>query len=558
MERLFTHTRRALAGVALAWALARCGVGFAQETPPPPPDPIPAELGEPPAVGDPGACAAEAGERKEGAQEPPSPWSKVPPVRPVPRPGMFILPPTGPGYYSFRDFLEGDYRQKPPIFPYPPYALMMASFFDADFRYLDSPDNEQHDLFDGLKRQHLGDCWMLTVGGEERLRFMNEVDSQLSGRNNQYELLRSRFFGDLWYLDRFRLYAEFIDAQIFNEDLPPLPPDQNHTDLQNLFIDVKAGELGDRPVYVRAGRQELLYGSQRLISPPDWANTRRTFEGVKVFRQGENFDVDLFWVQPVIPSPGHFDSVDDGQNFTGVWTTYRPKKGTYLDLYYLNLDQAKHVAIGKFNEMGGFNVSTLGSRFAGDYEHVLFDFEGMYQVGSHVNQSISAGAATAGLGYDWADVRMRPQVWVYYDYASGDHNPGAGNFHGTFNQLFPFGHYYFGYLDLVGRENIHDLSLQAACYPTPWILAGAQFHHFRLDSDKDALYNFLGVPIRRDPTGQAGGDVGNELDLFANFHLGTHQDLLVGYSKLFAGNFIKQTGSPLSPELFYFQYCFRY
>jgi hypothetical protein len=39
------------------------------------------------------------------------------------------------------------------------------------------------------------------------------------------------------------------------------------------------------------GRQELLYGAQRLISPLDWANTRRTFEGGKLIWQGERVEV---------------------------------------------------------------------------------------------------------------------------------------------------------------------------------------------------------------------------------------------------------------------------
>src|SRR5262249_46388935 len=86
-------------------------------------------------------------------------WTKVPPIEVMPRPGNFVIypyPPTGPGYYSLRDLLEGNYRQKPPVFPYPPFAITANSTFNYDFRYLDKPDNTQHDLFDPLKRIHLG------------------------------------------------------------------------------------------------------------------------------------------------------------------------------------------------------------------------------------------------------------------------------------------------------------------------------------------------------------------------------------------------------------------
>src|SRR5207344_471812 len=114
-----------------------------------------------------------------------------------------------------------------------------------------------------------------------------------------------------------------------------LPIDQNKSDLLNAFIDVKLADLGGNPAYVRVGRQELLFGSQRLISPLDWANTRRTFQGARLFRATEKFDFDLFWAQPVIPNPIALDSVDNNINFAGAWATYRSKKGTFLDFYYL-------------------------------------------------------------------------------------------------------------------------------------------------------------------------------------------------------------------------------
>ena len=61
-----------------------------------------------------------------------------------------------------------------------------------------------------------------------------------------------------------------------------------------------------------------------------------------------------------------------------------------------------------------------------------------------------------------------------------------------------------------------------------------------------------------DPTGRAGRDVGNELDLVTNFHLTQNQDVLIGWSKLYEGSFLKKTGPGPSPELFYAQYSFRW
>jgi Alginate export len=489
-----------------------------------------------------------------------SPWAKVPPVTPLPRAGWFIIPPTGPGYYSLKDVVTDTYRQQPPKYPYPPTSIIPNSYFDADYRYLDDPNNTQFDWSDCYKRIHLGDNWLLSIGGEERVRFQHEEGGylRLHGTDDDYTLVRSRVYLDLWFRDRFRVFAEFYDAQVTGEDLVPNATDVNHSDFLNLFGELKLFELDDNPVYVRAGRQELLYGSQRLISPLDWANTRRTFQGVKAYWHSEKLDVDAFWVQPVIVNPTHFDSPDDGQQFMGAWTTYRPAKGQAVDLYYLYLDNTRPNFVGQFGHRAGQRVNTIGSRYAGDYQHFLWDFEGMYQFGHFSNEETSAGAFTAGLGYQFAGLPMNPQFWIFNDWASGDHKGATGPGHGTFNQLFPFGHYYFGFLDLVGRQNIDDLNMQLAFYPTNWTLTTLQYHIFRLDAARDALYNAGGAAIRRDPTGRAGTDVGDEIDFYTNFHLSQHQDVLIGYSKLFSGAFIRRTGPPLSPDFFYAQYCFKW
>jgi hypothetical protein len=315
----------------------------------------------------------------------------------------------------------------------------------------------------------------------------------------------------------------------------------------------------DKGVYVRAGRQEMLFGSQRLISPADWSNTRRTFQGVRLTRPGDKWDFDAFWVQPVIPNRNHIDSIDDNVNFEGAWLTYRPRPGTFWDLYYLNFNDSKETFPGKGGELGTFNASTLGTRFAGDYENRwLWDVELMFQVGHWSNQSLIAGASSVGGGYCFNDWETKPQFWLTYDFASGDPEGGQGDHRATFSPPYPFGHYYLGALDLVGRRNIHDLNGQVGIFPTKWIAAWAQVHRFWLAESRDALYNFANAPIRSDPTGQAGRDVGTELDLFLSLHLSTHSDVWVGWSKLYRGEFIDRTGPAVSPELFYLQYGYRW
>lgn len=486
-------------------------------------------------------------------------FKNVPPVWPMPRPGDFPNPPKGPGYYSFLDWLNDDWRGSPPKYGYPAWPLMPASFFNADFRYLDDPNNKDHDFFDPLKRVRLGDNWLFSTGGQLWNRYMNEDNSRLTQADNVYNLFRVRAYGDLWYQDKFRVYAEFISAHQNGEDLTPLPIDVNRADIQNLFIDVKVGEIDGKPVYVRVGRQELLLGSQRLISTLDWANTRRTFDGVSAFYQGEKWDFNLFWLQFVVPSAAKLDSVDNNQNFAGAWFTYHPDKNSALDLYYLFLDNTNTI-IQQGIVRGPFNVHTLGTRYSGDKDNFLWDVELALQLGERGDEDIVAGMASIGGGYHFANVPLNPTFWVYYDYASGDHNPNHGDYN-TFNQLYPFGHYYFGWADLVGRQNINDLNSHLFLYPSNWVTLWLQYHHFWLADSHDALYNTAGNAYRRSPTGAAGTDVGDEMDVVLNFHLSKHSDICVGYCKLFGGEFLEKTAAAnraVDSDLFFLMYNYRW
>ncbi len=201
-------------------------------------------------------------------------------------------------------------------------------------------------------------------------------------------------------------------------------------------------------------------------------------------------------------------------------------------------------------------VHTLGGRLIGNFDRFLYEFEGMYQFGKRSNLDVSAFAVATGVGYNLA-LPMNPNVWIRYDFASGDGNPNDGNSN-TFNHLFPFGHYYLGFLDRVGRQNIHDINAQITLHPQPWFTFITQYHRYYLANSRDFLYNAGGAATLRDITGQSGTHVGDEIDVRVNFHVSRHQDILVGYSKLFTGNFIENQRPGIAPDLFYVQYNIRF
>ena len=483
-------------------------------------------------------------------------WAKVPPITKGGAAGWFRVRSTGPGYYSLLDCVQGNYLEAAPKMPRGQRSLNSNPTFNYDYRYLEDPNNTQHEWSDFYKRVHFGPNgdWLFSGGGEIKNRYMNELGGNRGlGQNNFYNLFRVRSYGDLWYKDQFRVFVEFMDTQSLDTRFPPTGADESGPDLQNAFVEAKVGDPFGGPLSVRVGRQELIYGSQRLISPPDWANARRTFQGAKLYWVTEQWSIDAFWVQPVVNNPNKFDSVNNNQNLFGIWSTYRPKAGTFLDLYYVGFAQ------GNTTTNNG-DLHTMGSRYTGDVEqHFLYDFEGAVQFGERGTRHDLGRFMSSGVGWLFAEVPWVPHVWVYYDYVSGDKDPtGRSGSNRGFRQLFAQNHNYFGYIDLVGRQNIHDLNVHVTARPQPWIGLYMAYHTFNLDSARDALYNSGGNVIRRDPTGRSGNSVGQEIDLLVDIRVTSHQDLMVGYSKFFAGTFYKLTGNPNNIELFYAQYSMKW
>src|SRR5262249_7566015 len=272
------------------------------------------------------------------------------------------------------------------------------------------------------------------------------------GRDNTDDLFRLRAYADLYVTENFRIFAEFLSATSPDYVLQPILADRDPYDFLNLFIDVRTVEVGDAPVWVRVGRQELLYGSQRLVSTLDWANVRRTFQGLEAFWHTKEWDVDAFVVNPVVPVGTYtggdhngFTAPDRPATFAGLWTTYKVRPGTGVDLYYLMLNNDQSVYRAPTGVPGTETFNTVGSRFWGDSNNWLWDLEGMAQFGRFGAQPQMAWSGTVGGGYYFKDVPLTPTFWLYYDYASGSDKvspralpavyTGPAGPH-TYNQLF--------------------------------------------------------------------------------------------------------------------------
>lgn len=451
--------------------------------------------------------------------------------------------------------------QPPKPLPGPKYKYLR---FDDDFSYLDGPEGSyQEDFFDPIKNIRLGEDWRLSLGGEIRVRLEAETNKAFgAGRPTQDTFLLHRVFlhADLKYRNVARVFLQGVNAMIEDRDGMMLPIWENRFDFQQLFLDLRVlGE--DVPLTFRVGRQELNYGKQRLVSAFDWANTRRRFDGVKLFWRGENLKVDAWWTHPVPVSLAERlnrkpDEYREEAQFYGLYSTYKIDSTHGVDGYFLALDDIGR-RVNANGRAGDLTLFTLGSRFWGKTGPWDYETELAGQWGRWAGDSIQAWMFTIEGGYTFRECPWTPRIGVGYDYASGDDDPTDQN-HQTFNQLFPLGHAYFGWADLVGRQNVHDARVHLTFKPHKKITAKVVMHALWLDEERDALYNAGGAATRRSPFALGGQEIGQELDLLVAWKIDTHQSMLFGYSHMWDGHFIKQTGASDDPDLFYVQYAFKF
>jgi hypothetical protein len=421
-------------------------------------------------------------------------------------------------------------------------------FYDNDFRYLEDPAYGDYDPIDGIKRLHPLDCWTLDFGGQYRARYHHENNFRglgLTGRDDDFLLHRTRLFANAEAYGLFRAYVEYLDAVSFYEDLSPRVIEEDRSDFLNIFGDVLVWENGCGKLWGRAGRQELLYGNQRTVSPLDWANTRRTFQGYKVFWKGKEWDVDAFWVNPITPDPKNFDKPNQDQEFMGVYSVYKGVKDQTLDLYWLRLINNRF----EFGAQNAFDFDTLGARWYGSRHNWLWEVEGGCQWGRNTDGTAHwAGAWTIGAGHKFCRC-WEPTLWAYFDWASGDDARGAGN--GWHHQL-PLSHKYFGFMDLFGRRNIMSPNVLFTAKPHEKLTVLLWYYHFFLENRNDTPYTV--VMSSFNPANAPGSrDLGDEIDLLLTWNVTARMNVQLGYSHFFAGDYYQTTpGAPTSADADFF------
>lgn len=435
-------------------------------------------------------------------------------------------------------------------------------------------------IFQSLKDQQAGEL-QYSVGGELRHRFMNE-DNRLrpAGGNAEYSLWRFTPWLKMQH-NRVGGFVQAIDASAFTEgDAPytPVPIDVNRFDFLRYYAQIRLYEECGTTIDYRYGRQFLKYGGQRLLSPLAWGNTFRNFEGHKFIYQSGHWSADAFMMKSVNAAAGgdgfgvtSLDRPDEDRWISGLWTTYSGFEQSTVDLYALYFNERNEsfdTGMGTFNRMDGERY-TIGARVAGQQPISecgavvgtwTWDLEAAYQFGNDKfganprNRNVSAGMATAVVGYVFNEARWSPGISGFYYWSSGDSDPTSGDIN-TFFTMYPLGHAYWGLIDNFSGQNLQDIGVTLTAKPHDKLSLAATWHVFDKSSAGGNVYNIAGAPI----PSSASSDIGQELDLVGTIPVSSNFNIQAGYFWFFYGDAIN-SGPAARPDArqFYVQTTWKF
>jgi len=431
-------------------------------------------------------------------------------------------------------------QTKPPC-PSSPPAYQQLSY-DEDYSYL-RDQGCRADLWDPVKYvpfDSSGEMYV-SLGGQvrERYEYFNNANWGLGPQTaNGYLLQRYMIHADLHFGSRFRLFGELKSGVENGRNGGPRPVDEDKLDVNQAFLDAELAEWSKGSITLRVGRQEMTFGSSRLLSVREGPNVRQSFDGFRLVLHSAKWRVDLFATKPVETNGGFFDdSPDHARSFWGIYST-RPVaklRNGNIDLYYLGLDRKR----ATFNQGAAREQRhSIGARLWGSPQPWDYNFEAVFQWGRFGPGNIRAWTVASDTGYTAHSVRFRPRFGLKADIASGDKNPADPNLQ-MFNALFPKGAY-FNEADLIGPANFADLHPSVSLSLTKRLSLTTDADFFWRQSLNDGIYG-VAVNLLRPGQISRARYIGNHASAQFEYRVDRHTTITWEYLHFFPGPFLEQT-----------------
>lgn len=384
---------------------------------------------------------------------------------------------------------------------------------------------------------YLGDGY-LSLGGDVR-EVYESYDQQYWGDGPQgaagWLVHHYLLHADVHPNKSFRVFGELQAAFENGRNGGPRPYDENKLDLHQAFVDFTIPST-KRRLTLRLGRQELYYGSGRLVDARFGLNTRISVDGAKLIAQLSRTHFEVFASRPTIQNPGIFDDPPDSKKiFWGAYSTTRLNHSRAVDVYYLGFRAASQTfAVGT----GPYQLHMIGTRVAGSRRRFDFDQEANVQLGTFRNGDVRAWSVASINGYTFDRTRGDPRISLRSDVTSGDGDPNDHHL-GSFFPLYARGKY-FGEADLNGPVNTIDLIPQLDLHATKRLVVSGNYGVFWRESISDGVYGFAGNLYKTGDLSRA-RLIGQQAEVDFNYFVAPHILFRAVYQHFFSGAYLQQT-----------------
>jgi hypothetical protein len=386
--------------------------------------------------------------------------------------------------------------QPPGLAPDPARPHLNPFPAEQNWSFLADP-SKRTDFFDPVKYIPFGDNsqMYLSVGFEYRIQYENYHNWMFGAPpqdHNGYVMNRVMPHFDLHAGADFRVFSEFeFDYEDRRNGGPRPQIDEDRGDVHQTFVEIGSHVSNQQGLSLRAGRQEMVFGSGRLFDNNEGPNVKLSFDGFRMIAENTNVRLDIFAVKPVENNPGFFDDVPN--HAESLWGSYLTVPAPIMsrgqaDIYYIGLD-TKSAA---YNRGTGQEIRhTIGTRvFRPIGKGLDYNWEPNFQRGSFGNVSIRAWSVSTETGSTFDRLPYHPRPLLRVDVYSGDGNPATQPL-GTFDPLFPRGAYFTpAVVPFLGPQNFIDVHPAVQFQPRSDVTGAFAWVWYWRESTHDGIYAF--------------------------------------------------------------------